>query len=181
MGVSTLGTRDRSVRGVAFSRDGRHLATACSDGVVQLWDATRLGERQVPRHSLAARVHGPCLNVAFSPDGHRLVTGGQENTVQIWDVETGRELQTLRGHSGDVYTVAFAPGGRWVASAGEDSAVRVWDGNTGEIRHTFRGHTGLVSSLAFRPGPDGLRLITGSRDHTIKVWDVSRLEGEPER
>ena len=47
--------------------------------------------------------------MAFSPDGRRLATGGEENTVKIWDVQTGKELQTLRGHSGDVYTVAFSP------------------------------------------------------------------------
>ena len=99
-------------RGWCSARDGRHLASASGDGAVKLWDATRLDEkhgREAARRTLRARVPGPSLNVAFSPDGQRLATGGEENTVKIWDVQTGQELQTLRGHSGDVYTVAFSP------------------------------------------------------------------------
>ena len=117
------------------------------------------------------------MNVAFSPDYHRLATGGEENTVKIWDVETGKELQTLRGHNGDVYTVAFSPDtdGRWVASAGEDCAVNVWDSHTGKLIRSLRGHTGLVSSIAF--SRDGRRLISGSRDHTVKVWETAGWGG----
>jgi WD40 repeat protein len=179
--VGTLDIHKREIRGVVFSRDGEHLASASSDGVVKLWGAKRLNEKQQARLTLRARVAGPGLNVAFSPDGRRLATGGEENTVKIWDVPTGQELQTLRGHNGDVYTLAFSPdgNGRWVASGGEDSAVKVWDSHAGKLVRSFRGHTGLVSSLAF--SPDGRRLVSGSRDATVKVWDVSKLGEELNR
>jgi WD40 repeat protein/serine/threonine protein kinase len=180
--VVTLGTHDRQmqIRGVVFSHDGRHLASASGDGKVKLWDATRLKEKQEARQTLSAQNRGPGLTVAFSPDGRRLVTGGEGNTVKIWDVQTSRELETLRGHTGDVCAVAFSPdpAGRWVASAGEDSTVKVWDSHTGTLVRSFRGHIGLVSSLAFI---DGTRLVSGSRDRTVKVWDVTQLSEAPER
>jgi WD40 repeat protein/serine/threonine protein kinase len=178
-GGRILGAHAREIRGLVFSRDRRKLASASGDGTVKLWDATRLGEKQEPRITLQARVPGPSVNVAFSPDSQRLATGGEENTIKIWGVDTGKELQTLRGHRGEVYTLAFSPDdkGRWIASGGEDSTVKVWDSRTGKLVHSFRGHTGLVSSLAF--SPDGKRLYSGSRDTTVKVWDLTQLDKWP--
>jgi WD40 repeat protein len=60
-----------------------------------------------------------------------------------------------------------------IATAGEDSAVKLWDSHTGKFIRNFRGHTGLVTSLAF--SPDGGRLVSGSRDKTAKVWDMTQL------
>jgi WD40 repeat protein len=106
------------------------------------------------------------------------VTGGERHTAKIWDVETGQVLKTLEGHGGDIHAVAFSPDGRWVTAGGEGSTVRVWDSHTGDLVRSFRGHTGLVSSLAF--SADG-RLVSGSRDRTVKVWDVSRLDETADR
>ena len=133
--VGTLGTHDRDDpgRGVQPRRPAPGFGERRRGGQTVGRDPPGPRSKK-PRHTLAARVPGPSLNVAFSPDGRRLATGGEENTVKIWDVQTGQELHTLRGHSGDVYTVAFSPDGRWVASAGEDSTVKVWDSHTGELR-----------------------------------------------
>jgi WD40 repeat protein len=184
--VGTLDNHSWDIRGVVFSRDGEHLASASKDGIVKLWDAKRLDkkhleEKKEARLTLRARVAGPSLSVAFSPDGRRLATGGEKNTVKLWNVQTGQELTLLQGHKGDVYSVAFSPDddGRWIASAGEDSTVKLWDSHTGSLVHSFRGHTGVVSSVAF--SPDGRRLVSGSRDHTVKVWDVTQLKDSPDR
>jgi WD40 repeat protein/serine/threonine protein kinase len=177
--VATLGSHVGVIRGVVFSPDGRHLASASGDGMVHLWDAARLTEKQEARIKLRARVHGQCLNIAFSPDGRRLATGGEENTVKIWDVQTGKELATLGGHTGDIYSVGFSPDGRWVAAAGEDTAVNLWDSRDATLVRSFRGHTDLVSSVMF--SPDGQRLFSGSRDHTVKAWDVTPWTMAPRR
>ncbi len=176
--IGTLGEHAREIRAITFSKDGHTLASAGGDGKIKLWDATRLTEKQQPRFTLPGRVPGQCSNIAFSPDGARLATGGEPNTVKIWDVSSGRELLTLRGHTADVYTVAFSPGdGRLIASAGEDSTVKIWDGSTGELVRSFRGHEALVGSVAF--SPDGRRLFSASRDHTVKVWDLTQLGTAP--
>jgi WD40 repeat protein len=174
--VATLGAHKDAIRGMVFSCDGKHLATVSSDGVVNLWDATRLDQKQTPRR-IAIRAEVPVVSVtfAFSPDARRLVVGGEKNTVKIWDWRSGKETHSLEGHSGDVSATTFSPDpeGRWIASAGEDSTVKVWDSHTGTLVRTFRGHFGLVTSVAF--SPDGRQLFSGSRDKTVKVWDVTRL------
>jgi WD40 repeat protein/serine/threonine protein kinase len=176
--LGVLGRHDELIWGMTFSPDGKRLATASNDWTVKVWawDPARLGQGQEPELTLPVRALGWRNRVAFSPDGLRLVTGGSEHTVKIWDAKTGQELQTLRGHTGDVFALAFSPDRRWLASAGEDTTIRLWDAKTGEPRYKLRGHTGWVNCLAF--SPDSQRLASGSRDHTLKVWDLSLLEAK---
>ena len=83
-----------------------------------------------------------------------------DKTVKVWDAQTGQELLTLKGHTGQVNSVAFSPDGKRLASAAADKTVKVWDAQTGQELLTFKGHTGGVSSVAF--SPDGKRLASGS-------------------
>jgi WD40 repeat protein/tRNA A-37 threonylcarbamoyl transferase component Bud32 len=172
----TLGRHDQLIWGMTFSPDGQRLATASNDGTVRVWawDPSRLGKVQEPEFCLPVRVRGFGERVAFSPDGLRLVTGGEAQAIKIWDAKTGRELEPLRGHTGDVFAVALSPDRQWLASAGEDTTVRLWNARTGKLLHTLRGHIAFVSSLAF--SPDSKHLVSGSRDKTVKVWDLTHLD-----
>ena len=180
--VGVVGTHLRQVLGVVFSRDASHLASASGDAKVKVWDwdPTHLGKNRQPKFECEAPVPGVYLNAAFSPDGLRLATGGEGHTVKIWELQSGRELETLSGHSGDVCAIAFSTDGRWLATSGEDTTIRIWDATTWKSRRTLRGHTGVVSSMEFISKHQ--RLVSGSRDHTVRIWDLTNLEtpkGQP--
>jgi WD40 repeat protein/serine/threonine protein kinase len=158
------------VQGLAFSPDGRRLATGGDDQSARVWDLVR-------RQEIAA-LEGhtdSVMGVAFSPDGRRVATASQDRTVRVWDANTGRVQRTLKGHTDGVQSVTFSPDGQRVASGGKDRTVKVWDLESGQESLTLRGHTYPVRSVAF--SPDGQRIASGSEDWTVRVWDLSQKPG----
>ncbi|WP_327009741.1 AAA family ATPase [Dactylosporangium sp. NBC_01737] len=165
------------VRAVAFSPDGRLLATGDGDGTVRLWDPATGKPVGAP---LTGHT-GSVLAVAFSPDGRLLATGdggdiGVDGTVRLWDPATGKPVGApLTGHTGSVYAVAFSPDGRLLATGADDKTVRLWDPATGKpVGAPLTGHTGSVRAVAF--SPDGRLLATGDGgdigvDGTVRLWD----------
>jgi WD40 repeat protein len=109
--------------------------------------------------------------VAFSPDGKQIVSGSGHKMIKIWDAETGKEINTLAGHTSTVLSVAFSPDGKVIASGSHDNTIKLWNNQTGAWLKTLAGHSSAVKSVAF--SPDGGWIASGSSDHTIKVWDTA--------
>jgi WD40 repeat protein len=167
----SLADHNSHVFDVAFSPDGRLLATTHYDGMARLWDPATGGHQRTLTNRTAWM--GAAHNVAFSPDGRLLATthyGG----AQLWDPATGEHQRTLTGHDKAVYGVAFSPDGRLLATASIDGTARLWDPATGEHQRTLTGPRHGVRSVAF--SPDGRLLATTHYDKTARLWDPATGE-----
>jgi eukaryotic-like serine/threonine-protein kinase len=159
--------RSLTVTRVVFSPDGRHLATACKDGAIRLWDASN--GRFI---RLIGREDNAVFGLAYHPAGTRIASSGQAGLIDVWDVATGTLVRSLRGHTGTVYCVAYSPDGKRLASGDgcppwehvdhlrTPGIVRVWEEATGHESLVLRGHTQNVMGVSF--SPDGHRLATVS-------------------
>jgi WD40 repeat protein len=110
---------------VAFSPDGRRLATGGTKNKVWIWDV-ETGEKL---QTLEGEHSGEVYTLAFSPDedGRWIATAGEDSAVKVWDSHAGSFVRNFRGHTGLVVSLAFSPDGRRLYSGSEDKTVRVWD------------------------------------------------------
>lgn len=169
---------DAKVNRVAFSPDGKWIASGSSDGTIRIREAITGADHRCLRGH-----RSPVLSVAFSPDGRLLASGSAtnvtpgENALRVWDVAAGdvvavAELAELAG----IPSVAFSPDGRSIAAACFDSRVLLFTLAEGSLQPQVLGrHDGEVLSVAF--DPHGSRVVSGSTDRTVRVWDL-RESGE---
>ncbi|EJD08012.1 WD40 repeat-like protein [Fomitiporia mediterranea MF3/22] len=156
------------VNSVAFSPDGRRVASGSDDLTIRIWDAE---SGEVVADPFEGHTNW-VTSVAFSSDGKRVVSGSRDKTVLIWNVETGEiAMGPLEGHMDDITSVAFSLDGKWVVSASNDCTIRVWNTESAEVvTGPFEGHTESVVSAVF--SPDGRSIASGSADCTIRIWNT---------
>jgi WD40 repeat protein/class 3 adenylate cyclase len=162
--VRTLRGHTGWIGRIAWSPDGRMLASPSEDGTIRLWD-TETGEcvRTLKGHTNSV------ISVAFQPSGRILASASDDRTIKLWETASGGAIRTIEGHSGSVKSVAFKAPGHVLASASVDTTVKLWESSTGRLVRTLEGHRNWVNVVAF--DPSGRTLASASNDETARVWD----------
>ena len=156
----------KEVWALAYTPDGKTLASASDDHTIKLWD-TRSGAL---RGTLTGHL-SLVSSLAVSPNGKTLASGAFDSTVRLWDLPSGRLRAVLSGHADRVRGVAFSPDGRFLASCASDFTVRLWDAANGRELRILQGHIDGLHDLAF--DRNGTRLVSACNDGSLRIWDLA--------
>jgi WD40 repeat protein len=174
--VRSLPGHRASVWSLAFSPNGKLLASASEDKTAKIWTLNGTLVATLTGHNTSLR------RVTFSPDGHLIATAGDDGIIRLWRPD-GTLVETIRGHNAPVWGLAFSPNGQVLASASDDKSIRLWtlDGTKVVPLQTLSGDR-AVKSVAF--SPDGRFLASTGDAKTIKLWrrnSTGQLETKPYR
>ena len=153
-----------SVNTLAWSPDGKFIASASDDTFVQIFESAT-GTRKIIYKGHTEEVAA----VAWSPDGHFIASAGQDQTVQVWDAASGgAPVLTYKGHKDRVNSVSWSSDGHLLASGSDDKSVQVWQASNGHRTFTFLGHTAGVLCVGWQP--DDSSVASSSWDGTLRDW-----------
>lgn len=181
-------THEYSVHAVAFSPDGKYIASGGDDTSLELVNyifcsiISEIGLHcgnyfvavwEVETGKEIARLHhdGEINSISFSPNGEYIASGSDDNTARVWDISTGTEVtrvtHDVNGIEDSVFTVAFSPDGKFVLSVGGDRRIRVWDAFTGKDVSRMK-YDAFIYAAKF--SHDGKYVISVGKDGVVRVW-----------
>lgn len=162
--IAEIGGHSNIVRSVAFSPNGKYLASASRDCTIRIYK----GDSGQFITQLAG--HLDWINsIAFAPDSRHLVSSAWDYNLKVWDVRKGKETATLKGHALSVEGCGFSQDGSMVVSCGYDCTIRVWDANAGTEITSLSGHSQRINGMGL--AHDGRTVASVSDDGTLRVWD----------
>ena len=154
------------ISSIAFSQDGRYLASGALDSTVVIWDA--INYRQIKTLS---GIHSKINDVTFNPIGNSVAIACEDGVIKMWNIQDGNYIHSFSAHHGGITKVTFSPSGNLLASTSTDNTTIVWDINTEKPIRTLEGHRGAMLAVSFYS--DETLVTASSTDALIKVWDVA--------
>ena len=164
---------------VGFSRDSRQIASTSGDGNVRLWDPVRGTSQHVLIHAIASGIptyRTTAYTLVYANDGKELACSYGDGAIRIWNPANGDLIQTLKGHSSEVWIAAFSPNGQVLASVCTNGTLIIWDRATGQLQplHKLQNHYAYCHGLAF--SPDGQHIACTLENQSVAVWDLNKGE-----
>ncbi len=159
-----------TVYSVAYSPDGRTIATGSGDTTIRIWDVNTEAHLRTIQIRTPTGLRVGVRSIAYSPDSQTIVAGAADGSVHLWNVKTGERIRSLIGHSNSVLTVAYSPDGRTIAGGGFDDTIQIWDADTGAHLKTIE-YLNWVYTVAY--SPDGQSFASGGVDAMVRMWDAN--------
>lgn len=156
-----------TVWSLAFSPDGKMVASGSFDGSIVIWDSETGQIKQI------LEGHQDWIwAVAFSPDSKILASGSSDRTVKLWQLDTDNCI-TLSGHEDIVDAIAFHPQGKLLASSSADRTIKIWNIEAKKLWKTLRGHANQISGIAFSPNG---KILASCEAQAIYLWELKTGE-----
>lgn len=170
--ISTIFGHSTRVLSLAFSADGKTLASSSENGTIKWWnwDIEKIQTGSISLSSKKLSGSEEAINtIAFTPDSKYLISGDKEGRIEYWNLETGKLQNSLIRHSAEIRSIAVSSDGYFIASAGEDKNIKVWRFNDQELVYTF-GDKGKINAIAFCPNHQ--IIASCGETQSIKLWSL---------
>jgi WD40 repeat protein len=162
--VLTINAHKDILRCVAFSPNGKMIATCAEDSTARIWELETGNQLFGVNHT------NKIFGIAFSPDGTWFATASKDRSARIWNSTTGKGEGILNGHTDKIWTISCSKNGMQLATGSFDNTIRIWNLEKRNFATDLFGHRWSVNKIDY--SPDGNFIASGSSDGTVKIWDV---------